>query len=114
MADSDNDEKPSAATEHKFSVTYDERLKHVTAIAKPMAPEKLTVRLLKLIGKAKRRKGYLRPGLKEVQKRIRKGERGLVVLAGDSQPIDCMAHIPAVCEEKDIPYCYIPSRQVSC
>lgn len=45
-----------------------------------------------------------------MQKRIRKGERGIVIFAGNVSPVDIMVHLPAVCEEKDIPYCYIPSR----
>ena len=48
-----------------------------------------------------------------MQSRIRKGERGIVVFAGDVTPVDVMCHLPAVCEEKDIPYVYTPSRQVS-
>lgn len=38
---------------------------------------------------------------------IRKGGRGVVVLAGDVFPIDVIAHIPIVCEEVNIPYCYV-------
>lgn len=34
----------------------------------------------------------------------------LVVFAGDVSPIEIMCHMPAVCEDKDIPYCYTPSR----
>ena len=34
----------------------------------------------------------------------------LVVFAGDVTPIDIMCHMPAVCEDKDIPYAYTPSR----
>lgn len=46
-----------------------------------------------------------------MQTRIRKGERGITIFAGDVYPVDIMCHLPAVCEEKDIPYCYTPSRQ---
>lgn len=35
----------------------------------------------------------------------------LVVFAGDVTPIEIMCHLPAVCEEKNIPYCYMPSRK---
>nr|CAD7266768.1 unnamed protein product [Timema shepardi] len=35
----------------------------------------------------------------------------IVVFAGDVTPIEIMCHLPAVCEEKDLPYCYIPSRK---
>lgn len=35
----------------------------------------------------------------------------IVIFAGDVAPIEIMCHLPAVCEEKGIPYTYIPSRQ---
>lgn len=35
----------------------------------------------------------------------------IVIFAGDVAPIEIMCHLPAVCEEKSIPYTYIPSRQ---
>lgn len=50
-------------------------------------------------------------GLKEVQRRIRRGETGLVIFAGDITPIDIMSHMPGVCESKNLPYCYVPSRE---
>lgn len=34
----------------------------------------------------------------------------LVIFAGDVNPVDIMVHLPGVCEEKNIPYCYTPSR----
>ena len=37
--------------------------------------------------------------------------RRLVVFAADVTPIEIMCHMPAVCEEKDIPYVYVPSRE---
>ncbi|XP_046664796.1 H/ACA ribonucleoprotein complex subunit 2-like protein [Homalodisca vitripennis] len=90
---------------------YEDKLKFVSAIAQPMAPKKLNKKLMKLIRKAKEEKAYVRFGLKDVQSRIRKGEnRGLVVFAGDVTPVDVMCHMPGVCEEKEIPYCYIPSK----
>lgn len=33
-----------------------------------------------------------------------------MIFAGDVTPIDIMCHLPAVCEEKSIPYIYTPSR----
>jgi len=47
-------------------------------------------------------KTYVRNGLKDVQARLRKGERGLVVFAGDVTPVEVMCHLPAVCEEKNL------------
>ncbi|XP_055328138.1 H/ACA ribonucleoprotein complex subunit 2-like protein [Paramacrobiotus metropolitanus] len=100
-----------AASEVPQKASYEERLLYVTEIAKPMADKKLTKRIYKLIKKAKKQKGFLRAGLKDVQTRLRKGDRGLVVFAGDAQPIDCMCHLPCVCEDLNVPYVYTPSRQ---
>lgn len=84
----------------------------VNSIAKPMAPKKLTKKVYKLIKKAsKERTKNVINGLKDVQTRIRKGETGITIFAGDVYPLDIMCHLPAVCEEKDIMYCYTPSRQ---
>lgn len=45
-----------------------------------------------------------------MQSRIRKGETGIVIFAGDITPVEVMCHLPGVCEDKDIPYCYVPSK----
>jgi H/ACA ribonucleoprotein complex subunit 2 len=50
-------------------------------------------------------------GVKEVAKAIRKGAKGVVIIAGDISPIDVITHIPVMCEEASIPYCYVPSKQ---
>ena len=60
---------------------------------------------------AVKQKTYVRNGLKDVQKRIRKGETGIVIFAGDVTPVDIMCHLPGVCEDKDIPYVYVPSKK---
>merc|ERR1740129_1769682 len=77
-----------------------------------MANKKLTKKLYKCIKKGMKHKTFVRNGLKDVQSRIRKGEKGLVVFAGDVTPFDVMCHLPAVCEEKNLPYVYTPSRQL--
>ncbi|RZC37245.1 Ribosomal L7Ae domain containing protein [Asbolus verrucosus] len=92
-------------------LTYEEKLEHCSVIAKPMASKKLTKKCYKLIKKAAKHKTYLRNGLKDVQRRIRKGETGIVIFAGDITPVEIMCHLPAVCEDKDIPYVYTPSRK---
>ncbi|CAL1673555.1 unnamed protein product [Lasius platythorax] len=91
-------------------MSYEERLELVNAIAKPMASKKLTKKIYKCIKKASKHKTYLRNGLKDVQKHLRKGETGLVVFAGDVYPIEIMCHLPIVCEDKNIPFCFTPSR----
>merc|ERR1719220_556070 len=75
-----------------------------------MANKKLAKKLYKCIKKGMKQKTHVRNGLKDVQTRIRKGEKGLVVFAGDVTPVDVMCHLPAVCEEKGLPYVFTPSR----
>lgn len=37
----------------------------------------------------------------------------ICLLAGDISPIDVLTHIPIVCEDRNIPYIYVPSKEVS-
>ncbi|XP_034949953.1 H/ACA ribonucleoprotein complex subunit 2-like protein [Chelonus insularis] len=92
-------------------ISYEEKLQNCNSIAMPMAPKKLTKKIYKCIKKASKQKSYLRNGLKDVQKHLRKGETGIVIFAGDVYPIEIMCHLPIVCEDKEIPYCYVPSKQ---
>ena len=55
--------------------------------------------------------GKLKKGAKEVTKIVERGQAKFVVLAEDVQPPEILAHIPLICEEKKIPYAYVPSRQ---
>ncbi|BDA40361.1 probable H/ACA ribonucleoprotein complex subunit nhp2 at C-terminar half [Coccomyxa sp. Obi] len=82
----------------------------LSAIADPLADEKLTKKLLKLAKKASKRKQTKR-GVKEVVKAIRKKFKGICLIAGDISPIDVITHIPVLCEENDIPYIYVPSKE---
>lgn len=36
-----------------------------------------------------------------------------MVLAGDTLPIDVYCHLPVMCEDRSLPYAYIPSKVVS-
>eukprot|EP00920_Eleutheroschizon_duboscqi_P041585 GHVT01099830.1.p1 GENE.GHVT01099830.1~~GHVT01099830.1.p1 ORF type:complete len:217 (-),score=49.03 GHVT01099830.1:716-1366(-) len=51
-------------------------------------------------------------GVSEVGKMIRRGSTGLVFLASDVYPIDVAAHLPGVCEEKQIPYAYLAGKRL--
>lgn len=35
------------------------------------------------------------------------------MLAGDTLPIDVYCHIPIMCEDRSLPYAYVPSKTVS-
>lgn len=52
----------------------------------------------------------MRRGVKEVVKALRKGEKGFCVIAGDISPIDVITHLPIMCEDRQVPYFYVPSK----
>jgi len=90
--------------------TYEEALKFVTPIAKPMASRKLTKKVYKCVRKASKDKKLIFRGIKSVLKALKKGEKGIVIFAGDTEPVEIICHLPLVCEEADLPYCYVPSK----
>ncbi|KAM4620461.1 H/ACA ribonucleoprotein complex subunit 2-like protein [Polymixia lowei] len=89
--------------------SYQDLISNINSIAQPLASRKLSKKLYKCVKKAAKLK-QIRRGVKEVQKFINKGEKGIVVLAGDTLPIDVYCHLPVMCEDKDLPYAYIPSK----
>ncbi|XP_031696259.1 H/ACA ribonucleoprotein complex subunit 2-like protein [Anarrhichthys ocellatus] len=89
--------------------SYHELIAHVNPIAQPLASKKLSKKLYKCVKKASKVKN-IRRGVKEVQKFINKGETGIVVMAGDTLPIDVYCHLPVMCEDRNLPYAYIPSK----
>lgn len=82
---------------------------YLSPIAKPMAGKKLQKKLFKLMGKAAKTKS-LRRGIKEVVLALRKDEKGVCLIAGDVYPVDVVAHLPLLCEEAEVPYCYVSRK----
>ncbi|XP_057676971.1 H/ACA ribonucleoprotein complex subunit 2-like protein [Corythoichthys intestinalis] len=89
--------------------SYQDLIANVNAIAQPLATRKLSKKLYKCVKKASKLKN-IRRGVKEVQKFIGKGEKGIVLLAGDTLPIEVYCHLPIMCEDRNLPYAYIPSK----
>jgi len=82
----------------------------LSPIARPLAGKKLCKRTLKLVRRASEAK-CLKRGVKEVVKSIRREKKGFCVIAGNISPIDVITHVPILCEEADIPYIYVPSKE---
>ncbi|OII77900.1 60s ribosomal protein L7A [Cryptosporidium andersoni] len=99
------------------------QIKSISVIADPILEGKLLGRCLKLLRKVHeyereskeqsgiKNKRFIRRGVHEVTKSIRKGQIGIVFLACDIYPVDIAAHIPILCEEKDIYYGYLGSKR---
>ncbi|KAJ0960732.1 hypothetical protein J5N97_001381 [Dioscorea zingiberensis] len=97
-------------SETEKSIKEKKKLVALAPIAKPLAGKKLCKRTLKLVRRASESK-CLKRGVKEVVKSIRRGNKGLCVIAGNISPIDVITHVPILCEESDIPYIYVPSKE---
>jgi large subunit ribosomal protein L7Ae len=62
-----------------------------------------------LVEKA-RDNGKISKGANETTKQVERGQAKLVVMAEDVTPEEVLAHMPILCEEKNIPYTYVPSK----
>ncbi|MDA4126070.1 MAG: 50S ribosomal protein L7Ae [Thaumarchaeota archaeon] len=56
------------------------------------------------------RTGKVRKGTNETTKAIERGLAKLVVIAEDVIPPEVVAHLPILCEERKIPYVFVPSK----
>ena len=57
-----------------------------------------------------RESGKLRRGTNEVTKAIERKQAQLVIIAEDVEPAEIVVHLPALSDEKGIPYVYVPSK----
>ena len=89
-------------------------LKEVFGVAKPIyvrfeVPKDLAEKVYEAVTIAKAG-GKIRKGVNETTKAIDRGIAKLVVLAEDVTPPEILMHLPILCEEKKIPYVYVPSK----
>ena len=73
-------------------------------------PAELSDKALQLVQIASET-GKIRVGTNEVTKSSERAEAKLVVMAEDVDPVEILVHIPMLCEEKRIPYVYVPKKQ---
>merc|ERR1712137_1143325 len=106
----DKKDKKKSRKSSSGDVTMAATQQYLSPIAKPLADDKSTKKLLRLTKKASKDK-QLRRGVKEEVKAVRKNEKGLCIIAGDISPIDVIPHLPILCEEAGIPYIYVPTKQ---
>ena len=55
--------------------------------------------------------GKVRKGTNETTKAIERGLSKLVVIAEDVEPPEVVAHLPILCEERNAPFIFVPSKQ---
>jgi large subunit ribosomal protein L7Ae len=55
--------------------------------------------------------GSVKKGTNETTKAIERTQAKLVVIAEDVDPPEVVAHLPLLCEERKIPYVFVPSKE---
>ncbi len=55
--------------------------------------------------------GAVRKGTNETTKAIERASAKLVIIAEDVEPPEVVAHLPLLCEERKIPYLFVPNRE---
>lgn len=41
---------------------------------------------------------------------MNRGKSSFIVMAADAEPLEIILHIPLLCEDKNVPYVFVPSK----
>ncbi|KAI8865577.1 ribonucleoprotein-associated protein [Ramicandelaber brevisporus] len=85
-----------------MSSTVDQR-------AFPLASAELANQILDLVQQASHYK-QLKKGANEATKTLNRGISEFIVLTADTQPLEILLHLPLLCEDKNVPYVFVPSK----
>ncbi|XP_036061593.1 NHP2-like protein 1 [Onychomys torridus] len=78
--------------------------------AYPLADAHLTKTLLDLVHQSCNYK-QLRKGANEATKTLNRGISEFIVMAADAEPLEIILHLPLLCEDKNVPYVFVHSKQ---
>jgi len=86
------------------------------AMSKPFyvrfeVPPELAEKAYEALRMARERGGKIKKGTNETTKAVERGLAKLVLIAEDVDPPEIVAHLPLLCDEKKIPYVYVPSKK---
>ena len=82
----------------------------MTSFVKFQTPKEVSEKIYEAVTVAKTT-GKIIKGVNEATKAIERGICKFVVMAEDVQPPEIIMHIPLICDEKKVPYGYVPSKQ---
>ena len=77
--------------------------------AYPLAKPDMTATILDLVQQSANYK-QLRKGANEATKTLNRGTTDLIILAADTEPLEIILHLPLLCEDKNVPYVYVPKQ----
>ncbi|OMJ16408.1 13 kDa ribonucleoprotein-associated protein [Smittium culicis] len=83
----------------------------VNSKAFPLADSNLSDQILNLVQQAANYK-QLKKGANEATKTLNRGISEFVVLAADCEPLEILLHLPLLCEDKNVPYVFVPSKTI--
>ncbi|ORY78490.1 13 kDa ribonucleo protein-associated protein [Leucosporidium creatinivorum] len=75
----------------------------------PLADAALTNQILDLVQQASHYK-QLKKGANEATKTLNRGIAEIIIMTADTEPIEILLHLPLLCEDKNVPYVFIPSK----
>mmetsp|Transcript_23839 Transcript_23839/g.49383 ORF Transcript_23839/g.49383 Transcript_23839/m.49383 type:complete len:124 (+) Transcript_23839:223-594(+) len=75
----------------------------------PLADADLTIALLDLVQQATNYK-QTKKGANEATKTLNRGISEIIIMAADAEPIEILLHLPLLCEDKNVPYVFVPSK----
>ncbi|MHA1665614.1 MAG: 50S ribosomal protein L7Ae [Candidatus Njordarchaeales archaeon] len=74
-------------------------------------PDSLADEAIRLLDEIMRSNGKVKRGVNETTKSVERGSAKLVYIARDVNPPEIVMHLPHLCEEKGIPYLFVPSKK---
>jgi len=74
-----------------------------------LADADLTSQILDLVQQALHYK-QLKKGANEATKTLNRGMSEFIVMTADTEPIEILLHLPLLCEDKNVPYVFVPSK----
>eukprot|EP00045_Choanoeca_perplexa_P022163 m.8643 g.8643 ORF g.8643 m.8643 type:complete len:128 (+) comp9231_c0_seq1:209-592(+) len=78
--------------------------------AYPLADSALTKQILDLVKQASDYK-QLKKGANEATKTLNRGISEFIIMAADTEPLEILLHLPLLCEDKNVPYVFVRSKQ---
>lgn len=82
----------------------------VSPKAFPVADDFFTTQILDLIELAVEFR-QIKKGANETTKILKRSLVEIVIIAADAEPLEIVLHLPLLCEDKNIPYIFVPSKQ---
>lgn len=76
----------------------------------PLADAQLTAKIMNLLQQALNY-NQLRKGANEATKTLNRGLADIIVMAADAEPLEILLHLPLLCEDKNVPYVFVRSKQ---